>query len=333
MDIKYSVIIPAYNAENTIERCVDSLLQTSRDDVELILINDGSTDHTERICINYAENNKNIRFFSKNNGGVSSARNAGLENAKGKYITFVDSDDFVKKEYFDVMDKVLLSGADFVLLGRFVYDGQHYVRHSTGIEDQEILTKKKTAELLSKALQSQQLNAPSSKIFKRQIIEKHRIRFDERLPIGEDKVFVVQYIMHAATASIVNHPIYILSTENQDSLSRKKRDNLCDHILLEHKLLFRAVNNSDLGEQARRSYLNAIIYSYYRSAYTVIAELHKLGYSKKRRIKDTKIICQDYNHSIKCKLGNLKCILVSLPIRLYFCRTIDFMLNKKMDKK
>lgn len=331
MDIKYSVIIPAYNAEKTIKRCVDSLLQISRDDIELILINDGSTDHTEKICMNYAENNKHIRFFSKSNGGVSSARNVGLENAKGKYITFVDSDDFVKNEYFDEMDKVLLNGADFVLLGRLVFDGQHYIQQSTGIQEQESLTSKRTAELLSKALQKQQLNAPSSKIFKRQIIEKNGIRFDERLPIGEDKVFVVQYIVHTVTASIINHPIYILSIENQDSLSRKKRTNLCDYILLEHKLLFRAVNNSDLEKPDKRRYLKAIIYSYYRSAYTVIGELHKMGYSKTRRLKYTKIICQNYNHFIKCKIGDLKCILLSLPIRLYLCRTIDFMLNKKMD--
>lgn len=333
MDIKYSVIIPAYNAEKTIKRCVDSLLQTSRDDIELILINDGSTDRTKEICMAYAEKDKNIRFFSKNNGGVSSARNLGLENAKGKYITFVDSDDFVKKEYFEVLDKVLTNGVDFVLLGRLVYDGQHYVQNSIGIQEQEAITPKRIAELLSKAIQKQQLNAPSSKIFKRKIIENNGIRFDERLPIGEDKVFVVQYIVHAVTASIVNYPIYILSIENQDSLSRKKRDNLCDYILLEHRLLFQAVNNSDLDESARKSYLNAITYSYYRSAYTVIAELHKLGYSKTRRLMDTKIVCQSYNHFIKGKFGDLKCILLSLPIRLYLCRTIDFMLNKKINKK
>lgn len=331
MDIKYSVIIPAYNAEKTIKRCIDSLLQTSRDDIELILINDGSTDHTEEICMIYAEKNRNIRFFSKNNGGVSSARNVGLENAKGKYITFVDSDDFVKNDYFAILDKILRINPDFSILGKAVYDGANYISEP-GAE--KILDNaNETTDFLSKALRKQQLNSPVNKVFSRKLIEDNEIRFDERLPIGEDKVFVVQYIMHVTSVVIIDYPIYVISVENSDSLSRKRRENLCHHILLEHKLLFQTINDSNLDESARKNYLNAILFSYYRSAYTVIAELHKMGYSKSRRLRDTKIICQSYNHFIKGKFGDLECILLSLPIRLYMCRTIDFMMSKRWGKK
>lgn len=329
MNTKYSVIIPAYNAEKTIERCVDSLLQTSQDNIELILINDGSTDHTEEICMIYAKKNKNIRFFSKNNGGVSSARNVGLENAKGKYIIFVDSDDFVKNEYFDVMDEAVRNEPDFVLLGRCIFDGQHYSQYLTEVQDQETLIEQETTKILCRALQHQQLNSPCYKIFKREIIENNKIRFDERLPIGEDKVFVVQYIMHIITSNIVNRPVYIISTENEDSLSRKKRKNLCEHILLEHKLLFRAIDTADLDETCKKKYYDAIIYSYYRSAYTVISELHKFGYSKRYRLKKIKEICHEYNNAIKYKPSNLKSILILLPIKLCMYRTIDLVLRKR----
>ena len=239
MSIRYSVIIPAYNAEKTIRRCLDSLVSIIRDDVELLVINDGSGDRTGEICQEYAEKYSNVRYFCKENGGVSSARNMGLDEAEGEYILFVDSDDFVTEEYFEISDNVTRIQPDFVLLGRYIYNGKHLIPHTTGMKDQITETSESTAELLSRALEKQLLNAPSSKIFKRNIIEKNTIRFDERLPIGEDKVFVVQYIMHASTAVTADQPVYALSVENEESLSRKKRENLSEYILLEHELLFR----------------------------------------------------------------------------------------------
>ena len=219
-----SLIIPAYNAEKTIRRCLDSLVSIIRDDVELLVINDGSGDRTGEICQEYAERYSNVRYFCKENGGVSSARNMGLDEAKGEYILFVDSDDFVTEEYFEISDNVTRIQPDFVLLGRYIYNGKSLIRHTTGMKDQITETSESTAELLSRALEKQLLNAPSSKIFKRNIIEKNTIRFDERLPIGEDKVFVVQYIMHASTAVTADQPVYALSVENEESLSRKKRE-------------------------------------------------------------------------------------------------------------
>lgn len=331
MDIKYSVIIPAYNAEKTIKRCIDSLIQSNRNDVELILINDGSTDHTESICMNYAENNKNICFFSKDNGGVSSARNVGLENAKGNYITFVDSDDFVKEDYFEVMDKVLLQDPDFAILGKILYDGTEFVIQS--VENYYAESFDIAVGFLSKALRKQILNSPVNKIFKRKLIESHKLRFDERLPIGEDKVLVVQYITNISNLIVANYSIYVVSIENEYSLSRKKREDLCDYILLEHKLLFQAIRRSDISKKNKTKLLDALVYSYYRSAYTVIAELHRMGYSKDRRMKDTRSICKRYNCNREYRIRNYKSMLLAIPIRLYSCRMIDFMLNKKLGTK
>ena len=95
MQMAYSVIIPIFNAETTLRRCLDSLVDQSFDDYELLLINDGSTDGSDAICREYANVYPCIRYFAKENGGVSSARNLGLEQAKGEYILFVDSDDYI----------------------------------------------------------------------------------------------------------------------------------------------------------------------------------------------------------------------------------------------
>ena len=103
-DLIFSIIIPVYNAETTIRRCLDSFTNQRFSDYEILLINDGSTDNSDAICREYADVNSKICYLSKENGGVSSARNLGLEQAKGEYALFVDSDDYVSEDYFDVID-------------------------------------------------------------------------------------------------------------------------------------------------------------------------------------------------------------------------------------
>ena len=105
MKIKYSVIIPVYNSEKTLKRCLDSLLEQRWEDVEVILINDGSSDRSGEIIRAYSNRYPNIRTVTQENSGVSAARNRGLDEAKGTYITFVDSDDYVSDDYFRVMDE------------------------------------------------------------------------------------------------------------------------------------------------------------------------------------------------------------------------------------
>ena len=97
--MKYSIIIPVYNAEGTLRRCLDSLVGQQFSNYELLLINDGSTDGSDAICREYASTYSCVRYFAKENGGVSSARNLGLEQAEGEYILFADSDDYVSEDY------------------------------------------------------------------------------------------------------------------------------------------------------------------------------------------------------------------------------------------
>ncbi len=113
--VKYSVIIPVYNAEKTLRRCVDSLLNQLREDTEIILVNDGSTDGSGALCEVYAASDFRIHYLSKSNGGVSSARNAGLDAAQGKFVIFVDSDDYVGPTLF-VENETLQQEADWDLI-------------------------------------------------------------------------------------------------------------------------------------------------------------------------------------------------------------------------
>ena len=111
--MKYSVIIPVYNSEKTIKRCIESITSQKRNDVEIIIINDGSTDMSEGFCKKLQNEYNNIVYIRKENGGVSSARNSGLSVAKGKYIMFVDSDDYVDDKCFEIFDNYTKSDADY----------------------------------------------------------------------------------------------------------------------------------------------------------------------------------------------------------------------------
>lgn len=112
---KISVIVPVYNVEKYLHRCVDSILAQTFTDFELLLVNDGSKDSSGVICDEYAAKDSRVKVFHKENGGVSSARNLGLDNAKGEWVTFVDSDDWVSNTMYEAMfDKVLSEDAEAV---------------------------------------------------------------------------------------------------------------------------------------------------------------------------------------------------------------------------
>lgn len=321
--MKYSVIIPAYQAENTISRCLDSLLAGIRDDAEILIVNDGSTDRTEQICLDYAGRYPQIRYWFQNHGGVSAARNLALDHARGEYIMFVDSDDYVMGEYFRVIDNNMSGDVDFLMFGKAVFDGTN--TRNFPLCDLRTDNPRDTVNFLCKALISQKLNALFTKVFRRSLLLEHGIRFDERLHIGEDKVFVVQYMIHVCNAVFIRDPLYTMSVENDNSLSRKKRENLCDHILLEHQLLFDAVQQSGYCGILKK----AVSFSYHRSAYTVIRELRKFDISRNRRILETGAICRRYSGRKDISYYNLRHWLLSLPIRLQLAGLIDFVLQRK----
>lgn len=106
---KISVIIPVYNTEKYLKRCLDSIINQTFKNLEIIIVDDGSTDSSPQICDNYAESDDRIRVIHKTNGGLSSARNAGIDIATGIYISFIDSDDYIDIKYFEILYSNIIS--------------------------------------------------------------------------------------------------------------------------------------------------------------------------------------------------------------------------------
>lgn len=206
---KISVIIPVYNAEQYISRCIDSVLSQTFSDFELMLINDGSQDNSGMICDEYAVKDSRTMVFHKENGGVSSARNLGLDNVNGEWITFVDADDMLYPFAFDYMLQSALSeGADVVMAN---VDRQSQRRISKMfITLSNSVTGKPFHEVINRAIWGY--------LFNSKLIQDRHIRFNIDLAYSEDTLFLY-YVLDAATRiSILEQSVYLYNKLNENSV-------------------------------------------------------------------------------------------------------------------
>lgn len=309
--MKYSVIIPIFNAAATIDRCLDSLLTQPRRDTEILLINDGSTDRSDEICRGYAREHDCLRYFEKENGGVSSARNLGLEKAAGEYILFVDSDDFVTADYFAVIDEALEHWKpDTLLFGLKCFGGQDDIWQTGSFFSADAL---EISRFVRRTVRAYLYSNLMTRCFRRDIIRANNLRFDEALFIGEDQAFIFAYTMHAKRLASVNQALYNYSRDNDNSLSRRNREYLTGQLLYVSSLMQRALREAGHPEPVRRVYQEAVSWSHYRSAYSACKELLKFGYSASARRKQIRQICGRF-----CSAGippaGLRTRLIALPV-------------------
>ena len=117
--MKFSIIVPAYNVAQYIEECVESVLNQDYDNFEVIVVDDGATDETPQIIDSLAQKSKKVKVIHQKNAGLSAARNTGLNHAKGKYITFIDSDDFVGEKYIEVLYKIIIESCADISMWRW----------------------------------------------------------------------------------------------------------------------------------------------------------------------------------------------------------------------
>lgn len=200
-----SIIIPVYNAESTLRKCIDSIINQKFTDWELLLVDDGSIDQSAQICDEYADNNSRIKVIHKENGGVSSARNLGLDNSCGEFIMFVDSDDFLVNN--SINKNVLDGGEDLILFSYIINSGTKKNILVSPMPPCVISTEKGIREFYYNFLQEGIFKTVWSKIFKRSLIGN--LRFDEKLLLGEDHLFLLQYLNMIKSLRYDASPIYV----------------------------------------------------------------------------------------------------------------------------
>lgn len=299
-----SIIVPVYNAEKTLNRCVDSILSQTFDDWELLLIDDGSTDCSGELCNEYAAKDQRIKVFHKKNEGVSSARNIGLDNAKGKWITFVDADDYLNIESLYYMT-VNADGSDLVLSSIKICGVQEKVIKLDNNFSSDV---HETGTLLTSLNGYMGLTVPFAKLLKSAIINKHQIRFDCRFSSGEDTLFMYQYLYHIKKIRCIDTVSYNYALSNGLSHKMLSLDGI-DEILQE---IIKALNNLDVRFKfdIKRRYYDSIEYfvtkydftdKNIKSYYNDFLYLTKRKYIKDM-IKDKTYICKGFKRKFFDKL-------------------------------
>lgn len=193
--MKISVIIPVYNAEKFLHKCLDSVLNQTYKDYEIILVNDGSKDNSGAICDEYAAKYDFIRAFHKENGGASSARNYGLKLAQGEYINFVDADDWMELDMYEKLVNAAGDGVDLVMCnckrpdGNGGYNKFTYDLPSGYYDRERILESVYPCMIMQEHMDFNPLIAPWGKLYKRSLLVDNGIDFDETLRFCEDELF------------------------------------------------------------------------------------------------------------------------------------------------
>lgn len=210
-----SIIVPVYNAEKYLHKCIDSILAQTYTDFELLLIDDGSKDKSSAICDEYAVKDARVRVFHKENGGVSKARNWGLDNAKGEWITFVDADDWVHEDFLkNRIALALYDNADIIYCDiEYVYDNQRvYGKMAEQVEGK--------AETVNSWILSRTTYSPII-LAKKSIFDKYKLRYIEGLRFGEDFNLIIKLVMYADKVVHVNEALYYYNKLNENSAMTK----------------------------------------------------------------------------------------------------------------
>lgn len=197
-----SIIVPVYNAEQYLHRCIDSILAQSYTDFELLLIDDGSKDASGDICDEYAAKGTRVRVFHKENGGVSSARNLGLDNAQGEYITFCDADDYVSEDWLAAYSEAIASNVDLAIQGYYAFDGDNTVEKQLQPHSGNSIEAKR--QLVVDLFAQEIYYYLWVKLFRRDLLEAHHIRFDKQSVLGEDTQFISKYLEYVVSFKCID---------------------------------------------------------------------------------------------------------------------------------
>lgn len=209
-----SVIIPVYNTEKYLRRCIDSVLKSTCDDFEIILVNDGSTDKSPAICEEYARQDSRIKVIHQENQGVSSARNTGLDHCKGQWIVFVDSDDFISRDFLSLIARETYQEKDLLLFdfAKFIAGSAStdYPVRTLSFEENEMprLIRRILVPKPLYANGSADFRSPCARAYKKSIIDRYSIRFSPRLTVGEDLLFNLEYQLRAKSCVYTSAPVY-----------------------------------------------------------------------------------------------------------------------------
>lgn len=331
---KVSVIIPIYNVENYLERCLDSIIKNELSDIEIICVDDGSKDKSGWICDKYAEKDSRIKVIHKFNGGLSSARNAGMDMAAGKYIFFIDPDDDIEQ---DMLFKMVSIGekenCEVVLCGYKTMPGGNEV-----IPLYELNRPLKPKEMIMKNNKVHSHNDLSFTwrfLFKRRLIRENNIRFNEKILFAEDFTFNLEVLLKAKIVYVLGESLYHYTINNQESIMRTPyKKHMESSLILQYDIKNKlAIDNGltrhkEYMDDMAYYYINAILPMMIKNLYNGPEEDKKAGVKRILSYKMFHDSCKQIG--LLNKYSNFKEYIVYLAIKYKFYSLVYYAFNKNI---
>ena len=292
-----SIIVPVFNSEATIACCLESLINQSMQDVEIIIVNDGSVDNSEKICLKYQESYNNIRYIKQANQGVSVARNSGLMNAKGEFIMFCDSDDCYHTDACECLfKKAVHSGADVV-----VGSVKKVFCDEKKIEVVKCESGSGKSDRILCLFQNYRLNQIWGNLYRADIILGNQIFFNKDIAIGEDLDWNCRVYSHTKKIDFIDDVVYNYLICNGETLSNKFHPNRyvdLDESFLSAEKLFAELG---YGEHVMKIFYKRQIERLWGSLISAIRKSNKLSY--KEKVKNVKLFRKTncFRDSVKYK--------------------------------
>ncbi len=203
-----SIIVPLYNGEQTIERCLTSIRNQSYKNIEVLVVNDGSKDHSMKVLKKFRDSDSRFHILNKGNSGVSDSRNLGMKNARGKYIQFVDSDDWLIKD----ATESFVTTAETYSCDMVIADYHRVVNHKIYIKghipEEGLINRKEFAEYMMKAPANFYYGVMWNKFFRTDIVKSHKLRCSRDLNWCEDFLFNLEYLQYVKDVYVIKKPVY-----------------------------------------------------------------------------------------------------------------------------
>ncbi len=322
---KISIIVPVYNGEKVLKRCIDSILLQSYSNFEVIIINDGSRDKSINIINEYKEKDNRVKVIDNENRGVSESRNIGIEYSRGEYIQFVDCDDYIERDMIkDILESIENSNADLVMTG-IIIDIESLNNTSTSIQTfkyKNVQGKSNIAMAVLERLDGAYVHSLWNKIFKRDIIIENNIRMDENINLGEDLIFNLEYLNKCRNVIFDDKCYYHYCMKDSESLTAKYRDDRLELMKLLYDKCYSYFVECELGLN-QITVLNNLFIKWMYSCFVDLNNTQckltvkeKLEYIKVSRNKYSNIInnTKDMGLMLNILKQSLKCTYLSLII-------------------
>lgn len=286
-----SIIMPVYNKYNYLMKSINTIINQTYKDFELIIVDDGSSDGSEKLCDEFAQKDQRIKVIHIKNAGVSNARNVGLDNAKGKYLQFIDSDDYVDEDMLEKLyDKATQYDVDIVISGITKVNHDYEVLNETlpqliGVKSKNEMLENFASEQRSTGI----YGCVSNKFIKRDIVEKFKLRFDTKIKLAEDLDFYLKLYEHISSIYFYDTSFYyyIQNAANSSTSENFKHDYLTQiNISLRQKDL---LNKNNMLNENNLKTINLVItnftlcyiYDKFDYSYHILKEKCKKIYSNK----------------------------------------------------